>query len=48
MHLGFPRGVAGSLTNPDTPGGQDGGEANPAEFKAQAVKRLLDGGKGPT
>ncbi len=25
-----PLGVEGSLTNPVTPGGQDGGEANPA------------------
>ncbi len=42
--------MEGSLTNPNTPGGHHGGEANPTELhegvKAQAVKRLLDGGKG--
>ena len=48
--MGFPLGVEGSVRNPNT---QEGTMAEkrsrrsfPSEFKAQAVKRLLDGGKG--
>ena len=44
------RGVVGSLRNPSSRGGQDGSEASPPPVprrsKAQAVKRLLEGGKG--
>jgi transposase len=38
--------VEGLLRNPDTPGGRDGREAKSAAFKAQAVKRLMEGGRG--
>src|SRR3954469_12731651 len=30
--LDFPLGLEGLLTNPGTPGGKDGGEANPTEL----------------
>ena len=32
--LDFPLGLEGLLTNPGTPGGKDGGEANPTELHA--------------
>src|SRR3954469_20797684 len=32
LNLDFPLGLEGLLTNPGTPGGKDGGEANPTEL----------------
>jgi hypothetical protein len=41
--MGLAPGMEGSLTNPSTPGGQDGGEANSrrftSEFQAEADRR---------
>ena len=45
-----PLGVEGSLTNPSTPGGMMAEKRTrrrfTAEFKARAVERLLEGGRG--
>ena len=44
-----PLGLEGLLTNPGTPGRMAARRTRRSftrEFKAQAVKRLLDGGKG--